>query len=436
MILKPGQTVLTTEFYAMELRVGRLLGKGGQGEVYLAEQDGRRVAVKWYAANAMRNDPGLLVRLRWLRDHPKKPSDKFLWPIDVIVSDRVPDDFGYVMPFREGRFLQIDHANYGKQRPSLLERAKAGIEIVEAYQKLHAAGLCYRDINFGNVAFDVQTGETRICDCDNVGENNAVIQGGVVGTQEFMAPEIVVGLAEERSVRPNFDTDLWSLAVLLFRLLLVDHPLKGRRDALGETDQRTLFGDRALFVYDPHDSSNEPVPGWHDTLMRFWQIYPQLLRDRFTQAFTAGIHDPGQRVRETVWLHLMMRLRDTIHYCPHCTTENFHDGQATQSCWHCGNTVPKPLCLKIEKRSVVMANGAELYGHHVNAKKASDANKAVGRVVVHPQYADLLGLENRDGAPWHAVTPDGKEVTIDPNTRVSLRPGVRIDFGGAKGVVE
>jgi DNA-binding helix-hairpin-helix protein with protein kinase domain len=435
MILKPGQTVLKTEFFAMNLRVGDLLGEGGQGEVYAAEQDGKRVAVKWYTAKAIRNDPGLRERLRQLRDHHKRPSEKFLWPIDIVASEKVPD-FGYVMPFREERFIEIDHANYGDQRPSLLERAKAGIEIVEAYQKLHAAGLCYRDINFGNVAFDVQTGETRICDCDNVGENNAVIRGGVVGTREFMAPEIVVALAEKRSSRPNFDTDLWSLAVLLFRLFLVDHPLKGRREALGETDQRTLFGDRALFVYDPHDRSNEPVPGWHDTLMRLWQIYPQLLRDLFTQAFTAGIHNPGQRVRETVWLHLMARLRDTIHHCPHCMAENFHDGQTTQSCWHCSNTVPKPLCLKLKNHSVVMANGAELYGQHLNAKNASDANKAVARVVVHPRQAHILGLENRDGAPWHAVTPKGKEITIHPGVRVTLRPGVQIDFGGVKGVIE
>src|ERR1700677_826197 len=177
MILKPGQTVLT-EFYAMELRVGPLLAAGGQGEVYLAEQDGRKVVVKWYKKDTIDNDRGLLERLRRLRDHPKKPTDKFLWPIAVGASDVREPAFGYVMPFREDRFLEIDRANYGEQRPSLLERAKAGIEIVQAYQKLHAAGLCYRDINFGNVAFDVRSGETRICDCDNVGENNTVIEAG------------------------------------------------------------------------------------------------------------------------------------------------------------------------------------------------------------------------------------------------------------------
>ena len=435
MILEPGKTDLKTEFYAMELRVGDLLGAGGQGEVYAAEQDGRTVAVKWYATSTIRNDPGLLKRLRSLRDHYKKPSEKFLWPIDVVASEKVPG-FGYVMPFREGRFRELNHVIYGEKRPSLLERAKAGIEIVEAYQKLHAPGLCYRDINFGNVAFDVQTGETRICDCDNVGENNAEVRGGVAGTREFMAPEIVVALAEKTSVCPNFDTDLWSLSVLLFRLFLVDHPLVGRREVSGEADLRTLYGDRALFVYDPRDRSNEPVPGWHDSVMRLWETYPRILRDLFTQAFTAGIRNPGQRVRETDWLYAMTRLRNMIHHCPHCTAENFHDGQATQGCWHCGNTVPKPLRLKLKNHSVIMVNGAELYGHHVNAKDASDANKAVARVVAHPHHADLLGLENRDGAPWHAVTPDGKEITIDPNTRVSLRPGVRIDFGGAKGVVE
>jgi hypothetical protein len=53
-----------------------------------------------------------------------------------------------------------------------------------------------------------------------------------------------------------------------------------------------LYGAEPVFIFDPNDHSNEPVPGLHDNALAFWPIYPQFLRDLFIQSFTAGIRDP------------------------------------------------------------------------------------------------------------------------------------------------
>ena len=84
--------------------------------------------------------------------------------------------------------------------------------IADSFLKLHAKGLCYQDINFGNIFLDPVLGDICICDNDNVDINGE--RGGVFGTKKFMAPEIV-----RCEKRPDANTDLYSLAVVLFEML-------------------------------------------------------------------------------------------------------------------------------------------------------------------------------------------------------------------------
>ena len=71
----------------------------------------------------------------------------------------------------------------------------------------------------------ITTSVSIICDNDNVGIDRKT-GGGIGGTARFMAPEIVRGEAV-----PSSQTDLFSLAVLLFYMLVNHHPLEGAREA-------------------------------------------------------------------------------------------------------------------------------------------------------------------------------------------------------------
>jgi len=198
------------------------------------------------------------------------------------------------------------------------------IELADSFLRLHSQGLCYRDISFGNVFFAPGTGVPLICDNDNVGVDG-LGPHSVLGTRRFMAPEIV-----RREAVPSIATDLYSLAVLLFYVLMMGHPLVGRREldhpCWDDEVESELFGRSPLFVFDPDDRSNEPLPDLHAGVIRNWQLYPPPIRDLFVQAFTAGIRDPlGGRVRESVWRSALARLRDTIVRCGTCGKENFTD---------------------------------------------------------------------------------------------------------------
>ncbi len=107
--------------------------------------------------------------------------------------------------------------------PTFRALATAGLNLSHNYLLLHSQGLCYRDISFGNAFFDPDSGDILICDNDNVSVDGAGLLG-VLGTPRFMAPEVVRGEAV-----PSTQTDLFSLSVLLFYMLMVATRSKGKR---------------------------------------------------------------------------------------------------------------------------------------------------------------------------------------------------------------
>src|SRR5262249_8345885 len=147
----------------------------------------------------------------------KPPHPMFLWPIDVVTLLGVAG-FGYLMPLREARFKSGVDLAKKKVDPSFRVLATAGLNLAHGVLLLHTQGLAYRDISFGNLFLDPDTGEVLICDLDNVGVDGRP-HNEVGGTMQFMAPEIVRGEANPSSL-----TDQHSLAVLLFYMFFMGHP--------------------------------------------------------------------------------------------------------------------------------------------------------------------------------------------------------------------
>jgi hypothetical protein len=320
--------------------------------------------------------------------------------------------------------------------------ATAGFELAHNYLKLHAKGLCYRDIAFGNVFFDPDTGEVRICDNDNVDVNNT--PGAIGGTPRFMAPEIVRGEAT-----PDTQTDLFSLAVLLFYLLCNHHPLEGERESaihcFDLPAMTRLYGTEPIFIFDPADDRNRPVVGEHDNALAFWAIYPQFLRALFIQAFGAGLRDPGHgRVRETTWSVALLRLRDALLYCTRCTAENFYDADALRAgqspaCWSCGSGIGLPPRLRLDHRgeriTVMLNHDSKLYAHHLDASRRFELGDPAAVVTRHPQNPALWGLQNLTSAKWVATVAGGAVRDVLPGRSVTLATGTRIHFGTCEGEI-
>jgi DNA-binding helix-hairpin-helix protein with protein kinase domain len=412
------------------------LGGGAQGEVYQVREPGATpLALKWYYPAAATVHQMSLIR-NLIAKGP--PNQRFLWPIDLAFAGEAPG-FGYFMALRESRFRGLADLMTRRIDPSFRALATAGFELSNSFLQLHSKGFCYRDISFGNLFIDADTGEILICDNDNVtvdGEPGS----GVLGTPRFMAPEVVTGQAH-----PSIQTDLFSLAVLLFYLFVVHHPLEGAREiAIHSFDlpaMNRLYGTEPIFIFDPQDRSNAPVAGYHDNPLSIWPIYPKFLRDLFTQAFTAGISDPAHgRVRESEWRAAMVRLRDAIVYCHHCGAENFFDRDALREdasggiCWGCQRRYGRPLRMRIGRSVIVLNHDTRLYPHHVDAQKQYDFSSPVAEVRRHPSDPERWGLLNLSGDNWFlqsAQNPD--PLAVPPGRSVTLSHGVRIHFGACYG---
>lgn len=431
-ILKTGDTFRTGQT-DIQCRVDAFLGGGGQGEVYRVDVAGTPMAAKWFFPQYIAQDPELKSRLARIVD-TESPNVRFLWPVELIST--ATGSFGYLMALREPRFAGINDIMTRRVDPSFRAILTASLELSDSYFQLHAKGLCYRDINFGNVFFDPSTGEIRICDNDNVDVNGR--PGSIAGTPRFMAPEIVRG-----ECAPSTETDLYSLSVLLFYLLMVHHPLDGRKEreirCLDLPALKKLYGTEPVFIFDPEDNSNLPVPGEQDNALIFWPIYPSKLRSMFVDAFTVGLIDADRRIRETQWRELFANARDWIFYCGSCGAENFYDSEVLKSdagrpgdCWSCSAEVHLPPRLRVDAQVIMLNHDTQLCGHHIGGSRYQ-FEQILATVGQNPKQPNVWGLKNMGAEKWVATSRDGAVREVEPGRSITIASGTKVHFGQVEG---
>ena len=414
------------------LRAERRLGSGGQGEVWQAQMDGRPVAVKVYHPHtATPAQRGVIERLV----EKGQPARYFLWPLALIeaLEER---SFGYVMEIREKRFHPLQDLMSRRVEPSFRALLMASWQLADGFLRLHSQGLCYRDISFANVFFDPSNGDARICDNDNVDISGSA-SGGVLGTQRFMAPEVV-----RREATPSDQTDRYSLAVLLFLMLMGGHPLDGEREArircLDVPALEKLYGFEPLYIFDPDDGTNRPRPGIHDNPIAFHPLYPSQIRELFLRSFTEGLHYPARRVRESEWRKAFGRALDGILPCAACGAESFYDAQhlrthGSQVCWSCKRPLVLPPRIRLGSDVVLLNRGTHLYGYHVSVVR--DEEGPIAEVVPNQGNPALYGLRNLMLESWTLTRPDGTIVDVPPGKSAPIISGNRINFGLVTGEI-
>ena len=373
--------------------VKKLLGSGGQGQVFLAESDGKDVALKWYRKRP--SDKFLENIQKNIQDG--SPSPQFLWPEGLT---RIAfGSCGYIMPLRPEGYHEFSDFLMAKVRFSSWDAViNAAENVCQAFKALHAQGLSYQDLNDGNFFIHPDTGNVRIADNDNVYPHGE--ESGILGKARYMAPEVVMG----RKL-PDTYSDRFSLAVILYMFFCCDHPFEGRNvlryPCLTESIERRLFGEEILFVWN-QDASNRPVQGVHNNSITFWNLLPKVLKDTFSTEFSkAKLFQPNSRITELQWLDVLSQVRS-----------NLVDGEFAD------NVSDTPRLIISDTHSVLLRAGC-----FFSFDKTENPS---GRVVMHPETHDLY-IQNISMVEWQITTPSGKFIRIAPKGILPVKKGLRIN---------
>ena len=194
----------------------RLLGRGGMGEVYEAEdlRLHRQVAVKVLRAD-LADDPRVLARFR----REARTAGSLNHPNIVAVHDVGADGAYLVMELVHGRTLaEVIHT----EAPLVPGRAaRIAGRVAEALEYAHGRGVVHRDVSPGNVML-TDTGEVKVLDFGiaqvDLGSTGPASARGTVA---YLAPEVETGAgAGPRS-------DVYALGAVLVELLTGAPPVRG-----------------------------------------------------------------------------------------------------------------------------------------------------------------------------------------------------------------
>lgn len=417
--LKVGDTVKMK--YGGEAKVLAEFGSGGQGTVYKVSYNGKEYALKWYHKGVFGGKEQEFYKNLENNIQNGAPTKAFLWPQGI--TDVHAGVFGYIMDVRPAGYYELTEFFVGTKKQkqvhfkSFTAVVDAAINIIQGFRELHNSGYSYQDINNGNFFINPVNGDVLICDNDNVSPYGVNL--GILGKQRYMAPEVVTGKND-----PDKQSDRFSLAVILFRLLFINHPLEGRRSTppcMTKELERRYYGEEPVFVYDPNDDRNRPVPGTDKNLKTFWHIYPIYIQELFERAFSNDVMMKKQpRIIEKEWLDAFFRLKASIVKCPHCKEETFITQQGENTCIECGKKILVQNAIQFSTVTLPLYPGTKLMLWHADSSQ-NDVESTLGLVVANPNEPNVYGIKNTSKISWKVNLPSGNQKPLAPGAVVPIK---------------
>jgi serine/threonine protein kinase len=246
--------------------VGRL-GRGGSGTVYKALDEilNRDVAIKVLNPDAA--DPDAMGRFR----AEASILAKLNHPQIATIYELFQSEAGLLMVMELvcGETLDALSARQGALLPT--RAAYLVDQILSAVKHAHGAGVVHRDLKPSNVMVTT-AGIVKVMDFGIArirGAERLTVDGSMVGTPAYMAPEQVLG--QEIDGR----ADLYSVGVIFYRLLTAALPFEGDTPV-------AIIQHRLADMPIPLSDRRNDLPGWCDAIVQ--RSLAKAPTDRFQSA--------------------------------------------------------------------------------------------------------------------------------------------------------
>ncbi|MGD8538947.1 MAG: protein kinase [Candidatus Aminicenantes bacterium] len=222
-IQKPTDELSKGSIFADRYTISGVLGRGGMGIVYKAEDNKlkRNVALKFLPVELTSS---VEAKERFIREAQaaatlSHPNICTIYEIE----EKEEKDF-ISMEYIEGESLKEKiHKGPVKQDEALA----IAIQVAEGLEAAHKKGIIHRDIKSANIMV-TEKGQAKIMDfglAKVTGSTLITKEAKTMGTVAYMSPE------QARGETVDHRTDIWSLGILLYEMLSGRLPFKGDHEA-------------------------------------------------------------------------------------------------------------------------------------------------------------------------------------------------------------
>jgi eukaryotic-like serine/threonine-protein kinase len=295
--------------YTIEKEIGR----GGQGRVFSIT--GGKYAFKLIGKKTSSKAQLLKRKISYLKTRPIEDL-----PISIPLEQVEGEALGYIMematdmipieslikPDSEKGFSKWWYETGGLKKRILILKG-----IAETLVKLHSRGLIYGDFSLSNifVSKDKEYSEIFFIDSDNITHESKV--GTAVYTPGYAAPEIIQ--TDNHQATSGFDTytDDFSLTIIAYQLLTLNHPFIGDyvNDGEPELEEKAYLGE-IPWVNHRTDNINATESGIPSSL-----TISKKMMNAFQQTFENGITQKIDRTSSFKWTEILSGALDAIIEC-------------------------------------------------------------------------------------------------------------------------
>lgn len=309
----------------IRLRIAKMIGKGGEGEIY-SIQDRSGLAVKIYHSH-LRAEREAKIRAM-VGENLAIKSELVAYPGEVA-TDLNGEFLGFVMrrvlgyrPLHELYSPKSRRQHFPKKDFRFM--VHAALNVANAIGNVHKTGCIIGDLNHSGVLI-AEDATIALIDADSFQfSSNGQSYPCVVGVPEFTPPELHG--KKLSAVSRTLEHDSFGMAVAIFQLLFMNrHPYAGRYNgpdiSLGDAIAQHRF---AFSLKRQAETQTRPPPG-AVTL----DVFPEPIVRAFEDAFGTN---PDARPNAERWVQALSLLKGSLNRCGKVNT-HYYPSTAGECVW-------------------------------------------------------------------------------------------------------